>query len=1047
MRFLRHLCLLVMLAMVSASQAQGDYPACWETELTTSLVSVPFYKSYFSWLEEVETAEELVEFAESHLASRGRAWAINEGCAEAVELIWLAQRELSLRAAYKAVEYGLLAKIDADRAALAPYNPARAVLADAFFPEQFTSLVDSHQALIDSGERRYELSPEEDALPLCMDAQLASLAPILPEYRQILEDSGAVASMDELLALAARLIDWREQWARNTVEPQADGSTHFPLQDGLKRLPPCSEAAELLWLMNRAVADKTTDLALGYAGLAPELHPYNESFSRNDERLRAMFERIESITEEPAPIGKWSSCNQHTEEGIRRKLPEYSAIIDDATRIQSWEDYLDFAEQEMAWRRQLRAELPNCAEGVEVAQKLSEAVGDVSAAFALTFAGVDMESNPFIEKLTTSASVAQDLHYATLGASRFRESPQRLRSCGETELQSLELVVAQYHLYRELMLEFANLREFITISESLYNWRDGLYAALPACMEALEIGALMTQIADDYIALFGLVHAGYGRDTNPYFESFQTNSFELVDLIQAIDIKSGPHEIVWNYGGQIQGCDSEELDALSKILGEYLAALDMGASINSLEALTAFGDAQIAWRRDSWSQLPNCAEAFEVGLHIYRSAGDRILFDVPAIAEDKLADIIAGDTPLNSRLGEIFAELPIKWRPQHSGKLESHRKHCSSAQTAAIEKALQGYAAVVEEAAELQAEPAGLRDYVDKRIGWRQDSVLDMPRCLIVFELEDLPAFDLAQRISSNIPVLGAVLSGGDLLQAIAASLSDEDRSVQAVRPNSNRMPLCSEAELRGLQDNLPAYARIIEAEDSSQERLGLFGYVKQKLDWREEVWPSIPYCAEAVEAVFLIDQVASDIATAEALRSHGVADSENPFLGLPGAGRAALQDSRDKIAALIKSGERRDSPVSSDSPLPRCTQAELDVVHEYTYGRHLFPTFREETLPALKEYMEHMLSWRAETWTPLPACLEATIFGVLVSQHSGDLISYFALDWSGVRRSENPFMPYIRDDAFDLVALTEALRKNSRGDLDKFVKEYTSRDAGSGDS
>ena len=281
-------------------------------------------------------------------------------------------------------------------------------------------------------------------------------------------------------------------------------------------------------------------------------------------------------------------------------------------------------------RRQLRAELPNCAEAVEVAQKLSETVGDVSAIFAFTFAGVDLEANPFAEKLTTGANVARDLHYATLGASRFRDSPQRLPSCADADLESLAIIVAEHHLYREAMADFANLLEFITISESLLGWRDGLYAALPACHEGLEFGALMTQIADDYIALFGLVHAGYGRDTNPYYTSVQANSQELVDLIQTVGIRSGTHELVWNYGGQIESCGSDEVGTLSEILDGYLELLNMGTSIDSLEDLTAFGDGQIAWRRDSWSQLPNCAEAFEVGLHIYRSAGDRILFDVPA---------------------------------------------------------------------------------------------------------------------------------------------------------------------------------------------------------------------------------------------------------------------------------------------------------------------------------------------------------------------------------------------------------------------------------
>lgn len=36
--------------------------------------------------------------------------------------------------------------------------------------------------------------------------------------------------------------------------------------------------------------------------------------------------------------------------------------------------------------------------------------------------------------------------------------------------------------------------------------------------------------------------------------------------------------------------------------------------------------------------------------------------------------------------------------------------------------------------------------------------------------------------------------------------------------------------------------------------------------------------------------------------------------------------------------------------------------------------------------------------------------------------------------------MPDIRDDAFDLTALTEFLRTGGHSELDKFVREYTSR-------
>ncbi|MCY3780284.1 MAG: hypothetical protein OXG78_08250 [Chloroflexi bacterium] len=1041
MRKIALLCLALLLSIIPMSNAQDDYPQCWESELTTSLVSVPFYKSYFSWLEDVETAEELVEFAKSHLPSRDRAWGINERCAEAIELAWWAQRELSLRAAYKAMDFGLRAKVDADPAVLAEYNPLRAITADSFYPDRFTELVDEQQALRDSGERRYKLKPEDGALPACTDARLASLAPLQPEYEHMIDKSSHIESHDDLVALAELQLAWREKWARRTVEPQDDGSIRYPARDGLQLVPPCREAVELLWLMNRAVADVTTGTALFWAGTDLETNPYVDIFNRNLDRTEAIFAKINSATDEPAPLpGVWYSCHDHQEEAMRARLPELSAMIDELFQVESFEHYLETAAGEIEWRGALWSSFPNCAEGIEMALALSQAAGDVSAFIAYTAAGVPAESNPFMQRLTMSDDIVESLHYGTLGASRFWQRPHRLPACSAAELDALAIVVAQYHLYRESMTDFGNMRVFVTIAESLFGWRDELPATLPACRESLEAGALMSQIADDYIALFGLTYAGYGRDTNPYFYVFQGNSEELVDLLQATAIESGPHETVWDFGGQLEACDGDELDKLSGILTEYHSVLDAGQGIDSLEALAAFGDAQIEWRRDSWPQLPNCAEAFEIGLHIYRTAGDQLLFDVPAIAEDKLADIIAGDTLLSARLSEIFAELPLKWRPQHTGQFDSHSQRCTAEQTETVATALSGFTALIGEAVNLKAEPAGLRDYVDKRIQWRRDTVSRLPRCVIVFELDALPAYDLAENIASNIPVLGAVLSGGDLLQAIVSALTDEDRTVQAVTPYSNRMPLCSDAELRGLKESLPKYAKIIDDESVSRDRLGFFGYIRQKLEWRKTIWAGMPICSEAIQLGFLIHQIASDISAVDALRLHDVADDENPYIALQSEGRTTLQRARENIAALIDSGARKQTPNSADSPLPRCTEAELNILYEYTFDRHLFPSFPEETIEALGEYIHHTLSWRAETWTPLPACRESFIFGSLASRQLGDLLSHYALEWSGVHRSQNPFFPDIRADVFDLVELTEALRKNNRRDLDRFIEDYMSR-------
>ena len=111
MRSFLMMVLILILVLVPAAQSQSEYPPCWQSELSLIFVAVSFHEIYFSLLDKVETAADLVKFAEGYLAYRESDWASNDRCAESLEMSWLAQQEISLRAAYKAVDYGLRAKI------------------------------------------------------------------------------------------------------------------------------------------------------------------------------------------------------------------------------------------------------------------------------------------------------------------------------------------------------------------------------------------------------------------------------------------------------------------------------------------------------------------------------------------------------------------------------------------------------------------------------------------------------------------------------------------------------------------------------------------------------------------------------------------------------------------------------------------------------------------------------------------------------------------------------------------------------------------------
>ena len=1043
------LSLIVLLGVVPASLGQDSHPPCWSSELALIEVAAGFYESHLSWLDRVETKEEMLEFASAYLPYRRRAWISSDRCAESIAFTWQSLREISIRAAYKALDFGMRERLDHDPAVLAAYNPLRGALADSFYPERFNREMERIRALAASEERQYVLKPQDGVLPHCNGAELAQLAPLLPPYRRVIDAARNANSIEALLELAGLHIAWRKTWASEEIKPSADGTISASPRDGLASLPACAEAAELLWLMNLTASDKVRSAALVYAGLPDHNNPYLSAFENNAAAITELTSRIAATAAEPtAESRRWTTCTKAQRAALNDRLPAYRTDVLERVSPESLEDTLAYMRSEITWRDELWSSLPKCADAIELALTLSQFAGDMRALLAFWLAEAPVEEVPYVHEAELGEFALKTFGAALTGSSPFREFPARLPDCSAEGFESLSIVLAQYQMYREHMTNFGAMAGLFDVIDPLILWRDALLEALPACREAFAAGLLMSQLADDYMALFGLTFAGYSHRVNPYYEESQSNTQKLAELVETLPIDRGAHAMVWEFGGELDLCNIDEVALLTEIVSEYLDLLDAGGRIRSLEELRAFADSQVAWRREAWPQLPQCAEAFEIGLHIYRSAGDQILFDAPAVAENQLANIIGAESPLSTRLRQIYFALPREWRSRHIGEIESHRRHCSAAERATIRDALAGFRSALEGAVDFEESPVLVskaivyKAYVDQRIAWRSEFGAGLPRCLVVFELESVLALNLVESVAANIPVLGAVLSGSDLLQAIAAALAEGDDTLQAAPDYANQMPLCAVAELRDMQQNASVYSAIIEQVPDLASRDALFAYIEAKLAWRAEIWASLPFCAEALQLGFLIHLIASDIATAAALAWHDLDGEANPYIALETQGRDALRQAEQKINSLIESGARRDTAPTADRPLPRCDEDELDDLGGYTFDRGLFVNITERSLTQLSDYIKKVLSWRAETWAPLPACVESVILGGLVSRQIADFANFIALDWAGVSYDENPFMPEIGADASQMAELIELLRKFNLEGIDQFVEAYWERDS-----
>ncbi len=61
-------------------------------------------------------------------------------------------------------------------------------------------------------------------------------------------------------------------------------------------------------------------------------------------------------------------------------------------------------------------------------------------------------------------------------------------------------------------------------------------------------------------------------------------------------------------------CAVAQLSSANSMRERFDTLVDKGSGINTLDDLLSFGTAQVTWRDNMWSQLPLCAELFQLGL-------------------------------------------------------------------------------------------------------------------------------------------------------------------------------------------------------------------------------------------------------------------------------------------------------------------------------------------------------------------------------------------------------------------------------------------------
>jgi len=337
-----------------------------------------------------------------------------------------------------------------------------------------------------------------------------------------------------------------------------------------------------------------------------------------------------------AQNSQFPPCSEKELAYVLEMRGEYDALVDSLTAGEnSVEIALAYSAAQINWRENLWSDLPPCAEALGVAILMSQNSSDLGAMTALTYSGVSLSLNRYKDRLYFEGNQRDRLNTRLAEIAALIENKERpaepapgerqLATCAGEEIQSLHDAL---RANEDLIVSATEIRSsgalLDYIAEKLA-WRDQVWGELPPCAEAVEIGQLMSQVANDFATALAYRYADVPKDENPFDGTLQNELNRLGDWLGAmleqvgVEIETAEVETV---AMPLQRCSKSAIAELFVRLYGFNDVIEVAFAVENFADYLDYIDAQIEWRNQLFSQMPLCAEAVASSTLVANLASD-----------------------------------------------------------------------------------------------------------------------------------------------------------------------------------------------------------------------------------------------------------------------------------------------------------------------------------------------------------------------------------------------------------------------------------------
>ena len=391
-------------------------------------------------------------------------------------------------------------------------------------PDRLNTRLEAIAALIESEERPAEPAPGERRLAACAGDDIQSLHDALRENEDLIASALEIRSRGDLLDYTNKKLAWRDRaW---------------------DDLPPCAESVVIGQLMSQVANDFATGVAFRYAEVPKDQNPIDGTLQVElnllGDWLGAMLEQtgveITTAELEAAPLDL-ERCSKGAIAELFVRLYGFNDLIEIAFDIENFADYMAFVAAHIAWRDQLFSEMPLCAESVASSTLVANFASDFSALFALSFAGIDAEENPYWDEVDASMPLVHEtlLTFPDYAADAVQTPGMvdSLPACTAAERDAMTATVEDNrYAFAHLTNEMETEEDLLAYSELQRRWREIALSELPLCQEAIQAGLLLIQLTGDTVAMAAMqLFVGLPVARNPYWDEIRVAREAIMAII------------------------------------------------------------------------------------------------------------------------------------------------------------------------------------------------------------------------------------------------------------------------------------------------------------------------------------------------------------------------------------------------------------------------------------------------------------------------------------------------------------------------------------